>query len=364
MHLFADISSHGFGHLAISAPILNRLAECLPGLRLTIRTGLPPRKLAERVHVPHTLIPQSSDFGFTMIDTMRVDVRASADAYRAAHRDWPRRVADEATLVQTLAPDLVFSNVSYLPLAGAALAGIPAFAIGPLNWADLFAHYYAGEAWSRPIHAEMLAAYRSARAFLRITPGMPMPDLAQNLVEIGPVSIAGKPQALGEPGMRNIVIAMGGIDHRLPLENWPRLPGIRWIVPRAWQCVHPDAVDMESLGIAFTDLLASVDAVITKPGYGTFTEAACNGTPVLYQRREDWPEQACLIDWLNENGRCRQVPAARLGDGELRADLDALWAMPPRPRPAADGVRQAAELIAAGIRNASAARPPRTPAGP
>jgi hypothetical protein len=79
-------------------------------------------------------------------------------------------------------------------------------------------------------------------------------------------------------GDQAILIAMGGIAHRLPLEQWPRLPGVRWLVAADWHCQHPDAVAFESFGLNFTDLLCSVDAVITKPGYGTFTEAACNGT--------------------------------------------------------------------------------------
>lgn len=41
MHLFVDISSHGFGHLAITAPALNALAELAPDLRLTVRSGVP-----------------------------------------------------------------------------------------------------------------------------------------------------------------------------------------------------------------------------------------------------------------------------------------------------------------------------------
>ena len=70
---------------------------------------------------------------------------------------------------------------------------------------------------------------------------------------------------------------------------------MRWLVPGEWNCRHPDAIASESFGLSFTDLLCSVDAVITKPGYGTFTEAACNGTPVIYQRRKNWPEPDCLI---------------------------------------------------------------------
>ena len=60
MHLFVDISSHGFGHLAITAPVLNALGGLLPGLRLTIRSGVPPAKLRERIEVPFELITAAS----------------------------------------------------------------------------------------------------------------------------------------------------------------------------------------------------------------------------------------------------------------------------------------------------------------
>ena len=43
-HLFVDISSHGFGHLAQVAPILTALRAQLPALQLTIRCGLPEAK--------------------------------------------------------------------------------------------------------------------------------------------------------------------------------------------------------------------------------------------------------------------------------------------------------------------------------
>jgi hypothetical protein len=146
---------------------------------------------------------------------------------------------------------------------------------------------------------------------------------------------------------------MGGIAHRLPVDEWPRLAGIRWLVPAEWQCCHPDAIAAEDFGLGFTDLLCSVDAVLTKPGYGTFTEAAVNGTPVIYQRRDDWPEQECLIDWLEGNGRSREVSAAALHQGDLLAALNTLWALPSSPRPATGGETEAARLLARLLRTAS-----------
>lgn len=143
-----------------------------------------------------------------------------------------------------------------------------------------------------------------------------------------------------------MLIALGGIDHRLPVGDWPRLPGVRWLVAADWQCAHPDAIALESFGLNFTDLLCSVDAVVTKPGYGTFTEAACNGTPVLYQRRDDWPEQDCLIGWLQRNATCLEVPADCLTSGALAESLRSLWRQPPPPRPAATGAAEAAARLA------------------
>jgi hypothetical protein len=344
MHLFVDISSHGFGHLAITAPVLNAISQIAPNFRLTIRSALPAAKLQQRIRTPYTLIGSATDFGYVMIDATRVDLAASATAYRQAHADWPVRVADEARFLADLKPDLVLTNVSYLPLAGAAAAGIPALSLCSLNWADLFDHYFSDQLWAQPIHAEMLAAYRSAQAFLRVTPGMAM-DVLNNVRSIGPIAALGRRHDLGLNGDKAILIAMGGIAHRLPVEDWPCLPGVRWLVPAAWQCRHPDAIASESFGLNFTDLLCSVDAVITKPGYGTFTEAACNGTPVIYQRREDWPEQDCLIDWLTANSRCFEIGAAQLECRQLTVALENILGQSPSPLPETDGITQAARAI-------------------
>jgi hypothetical protein len=296
----------------------------------------------QRIHVPFELIEASSDFGYVMIDATHIDLPASAAAYRQAHADWPGQVSAEAHFLASRKPDLVLTNVSYLPLAGAALAGVPSLSLCSLNWADLFAHFFGDEPWAASIHAEMLAAYRAAQSFLRITPGMPMPQLG-NVVKIGPIAAIGQKHELG--GDQAILIAMGGIAHRLPLEQWPRLPGVRWLVAADWHCQHPDAIAFESFGLNFTDLLCSVDAVITKPGYGTFTEAACNGTSVLYQRRTDWPEQDCLIEWLVQHGNAREVAAEALQTGELAASLGLLRQQAAISRPQASGAAEAAAQI-------------------
>ncbi len=352
-HLFVDISSHGFGHLAQVAPVLNELALRMPGLRLTVRSGLPPGKLHARIAGDFAHLPGRSDFGFVMRDALRIDAAASAAAYRAQHADWPRAVAGERLLLGEVRPDLVLTDVAYLPLAAAAQLGIPSLSMCSLNWADIFAYYFGGEAWAGKIHAEMLAAYRSAGCFLRLTPGMAMPDLPR-LHAIAPVAALGKDcraalraQLACAPDEGLVLIAFGGIEQELPVEHWPQDPGLRWLVPASWGVARADMTAIETIALPFTDLLRSVDAVLTKPGYGTFAEAACNGTPVLYLPRSDgWPEQDDLIAWLKQHARCAGIEAGALLGAQLPALLAALWrqSAPPTPRPA--GAVEAAALLA------------------
>jgi hypothetical protein len=126
-----------------------------------------------------------------------------------------------------LQPTLVLSDVAYLPLAGAARAGIPSVALCSLNWAELFAHFFAAADWAPPIHQQMLAAYNSAEFFLRLTPGMAMADLQRRRC-IGPVAALGGSPAGAAPAARLshaderlVLIAFGGIDTRLPIADWP-----------------------------------------------------------------------------------------------------------------------------------------------
>ena len=350
-HLFVDISSHGLGHLAQVAPILNSLTRRRPDLHLTIRSGVPIEKLRTRLHCDFTHIAERSDFGYIMLDAVRIDFAATAAAYRAQHADWAQRVAEEARQLAALEADLVLTDVAYLPLAGAAQSGIPSLSMCSLNWADLFAHYFCHERWAPEIHQQMLDAYRNAEAFLRLTPAMPMADFPHRQA-VAPVAATGQDrraelrERLGvAPDAKLALVAFGGFEKSLGAEQWPQTPGLHWLVPESWPIRREDMAATEPLGIAFPDLLRNVDLVLTKPGYGTFVEAACNGTAVLYLRRDNWPEQDCLIEWLQENAHCREVNETELASGDLPGLLDTLWRQARPPLPVARGAEEAATLI-------------------
>ncbi len=356
MHLVVSISGHGFGHVAQTAPILNALHELIPDLRITVRSPVSERYLRSRIRAPFTHMQSEGDIGLVMTSPLSVDVEKSRAAYRAFHADWAMRVENEAQRFKTLRADFVLSNVGYLPLAGASLAGIAHAALCSLNWADIYRHCCASSAkQDEIIAAQIQACYANADAFLRATPGMEMKDLP-NLVPVEPIADIAKKRR-DELNLhlklsndeRLLLVSMGGIAGRLPVENWPRAEGLRYLVPADWRVEHPDAITIESLPFSFSDLLASSDALICKPGYGSFVEAACCCVPVLYVGRPDWPESPALIDWLEQHGASLEIAQAALLEGDIQGHLQRLWNMPKLQAASAKGAHQVAGWIAAVI---------------
>lgn len=357
-HLAVAISAHGYGHGAQTTAVLAALRARLPDLKLTLLTGLPRGFLHDRIPGDFELIEWRGDFGMRMRSALDVDLKRSAADYAAFHTGWPVHVDATARLLERLAPDLLLANVPYLPLAAAACIGLPSVALCSLNWAGIYRHYFAGRPEAPNILAAMEDAYNRAEAFLCPAPSMDMPEL-RNALTIGPLARIGRnvrAELCARLGLsesnRLVLIAPGGIELRLPLEDWPEHPDITWIVPSAWSVRRRDMRAFEALGFRFTDVLASVDAVLGKLGYGTVAECACNATPMLYMPRPDWPEELCLAQWLQVHGRCAPIERDKVMRGALRESLESLWArpvpVPPSPSGAADAAAWLSLRLARG----------------
>ncbi len=351
-HLLVDVSHHGYGHISQTAPVVNALAQIIPSLKVTLRTTAPLAILRQRFECDFQHLPLAFDFGMTMANAVDVLVDESAANYRNFHTDWEGKVQREALAMQALAPDLLFANIPYLSLAAAQRAGVPAVGMCSLDWADIYQYYCVRDEASQKIHTQMVAAYNSAVCFLQPQPSMAMPDF-ENTRSVGPIAkVAANQRAKINaqlPSARTeklVLVAMGGMEFRLPMEVWPPIDGVRWLVPSVWGIARDDVSGFDQLGLSFSEVLASCDVVLTKPGYGTFTEAACAGIPVLFVARHDWPEEPFLVKWLLQHGVCVEVPRMALGKGHLDTHLQQLWAKSVPPMPQATGAHDAAVYLA------------------
>ncbi len=354
-HLVVDISFHGFGHLAQVAPVLGALRARVEGLRLTARTALPESVLRHRLGNDLTVMAAAKDAGMSMASALDVLAAESAGAHRRFHRGWENTVTREARELESLSPDLVLANIPYLTLAAASLARIPAVAMCSLNWADVYHHYCSGLPGSGRIQEHMLQSYASADLFLQLSPHMPMENLPRRM-SIGPVVRRGtrrRAELAERLGMgaheRLVLVGLGGVATRFPIEHWPVLPHTRWLVPSDWQVERRDCSPLEKLDMSFVDIMASSDILIAKPGYGTFVEAACHGLPVLYVARQDWPEARYLTAWLRQNARSLELQRRDVETGQFAHALDAVLQQRAPPPVVPHGVEQAADVLAARL---------------
>ena len=348
--LYLAISYHGFGHIAQTAPVVNELAQRFPDLHVWVQCAAPREVLEPHFHGEFEHIPEAPDIGMVMGSSLDVSVDESYAAHAAFHHTWDERVANLSERLRTLRPSLVLANVPYLSCAAAAKAGIPSAALCSLNWAEIFQPYCGAMPEGEAIVRRIRSAYGEAELFLTPEPSMPMPGLA-NLRPIGPIARRGVnrrneiSERLGlKPDEKLVLLFMGGIHTVLALAEWPVLQGTKFLVAGTDCPRRPDMFPLESLGLPYIDIFCSVDALITKPGYGSVVDAACNDVPLLYVKRH-WPEEPFLVQWLHAHGQCHELSREDLECGHLEGALDALWRQSQKPPVTPTGTIEAADLL-------------------
>jgi hypothetical protein len=350
-HLLLALSGHGYGHLAQCAPVINALWAEIPRLRLSVCGALPQATVAERLDGAFDYHSVELDPVLQMHNAWEVNVPASRQVYRAFHEHWEEGLQRDAELLRQLAPDLVLADIPYRILSAAAQLAIPTIAMCSLNWADIYAAYCKGDRMDGQIRTQMMNGYQSAHTFLTPQPAIAMPQL-HNTRRIGPIARRGirkKPLLCAQYGLpedaKIVLVALGGISTELPLEHWPQMENTVWLTTAAENPERHDFLQVQGLAWPFIDVLASADVVLTKPGYGTYAEAVCNGVSVLSIERPDWPETAILNRWVRQHGHLEVMTREQFYQGTFVQQVKTLLATAPGRGMQPTGIRQAVELI-------------------
>ena len=106
-------------------------------------------------------------------------------------------------------------------------------------------------------------------------------------------------------------------------------------------------------GMRYEDLVAAVDVVVTKPGYGIISECIANDTAMLYTSRGHFAEYDVMVAEMPRFLRCEYIDLASLLAGRWRESLDRLIRDSRHRLSAADtsGAEVVAEMIAGTMRS-------------
>jgi L-arabinokinase len=115
---------------------------------------------------------------------------------------------------------------------------------------------------------------------------------------------------------------------------------------RQGSLVPLDEPALYAAGWRYEDVVAAVDVVVTKPGYGIIAECLANDTALLYTDRGHFIEYDVLIHAMPAFLRSAYLPQPALFSGAWQDALDAVVAQPAPPtRPATDGAAVAAARV-------------------
>jgi hypothetical protein len=357
--IWCAISGHGFGHAAQVVPVLNALGDLVPGLRAILRTTVPASFFENRLTLPweHSLAQQ--DIGCIQDGPLTIDVDATWVAHQHFHETWNARLANEVAAMQAASPALVIADTPYLAIEAGSCAQIPTVALVSLTWDIVLKEYcHATDHSHQQLIQRIRKSYANADMALRITPA-PTIDAFSNVIDIGPIASPAAPErhrlasALNlVPNEKTVLVGFGGIAlTSLPFEQMEQLHKYRFLidspVPPGYSRIH----SIKTLPFSFKTLLASVDLIMTKPGYGTIVEAVALQQPVLYVRRYNFADEQSLVDYLHRYGRGMELSLDDFVKGRWEAALRTVPDLPTptTPPPSATGAADAATVLARSL---------------
>ena len=357
--IWCAISGHGFGHAAQVVPVLNALRDLVPGVTAILRTTVPASFFHDRLTIPWELSPAQQDIGCIQDGPLKIDIDATWIAHQRFHQTWDARLSNEVSAIRAASPALVIADIPYLAIEAGSRAHIPTIALASLTWDLVLKEYCHASDHAQPQLIDRIReSYAHADMALRITP-TPKIDVFSNMIDIGPIATPSFPErhrlasALAlTPSERIVLVGFGGIAlTSLPLEHMEQLHHYRFLidspVPPGFSRIH----SIETLPLSFKTLLASVDVIMTKPGYGTLVEAVALQQPVVYVRRYNFADEQPLVDYLHRYGRGMELSIDDFVKGRWGAALRTVLDLttPTTPPPSATGAGDAATILAKSL---------------
>ncbi len=333
------VSAHGYGHGVRSCDIVRALGRLVPRIGVRIVSDLPPAFLSNQLGlVPVPVRAAAFDVGMVQLDSIRVDLDATLERVERLCARRSELVAGEEAWLREMGIDLVVADIPALPLEAAARLGIPALAVGNFAWDWIYSGFLGRDPrWNRIVDI-FRDGYARADLLLRL----PFSDAMKSFRRIEDIPLVASPGMLRraeiseitgcDAGRKWVLLSFTTLD--ISGEALDRIEQLRdyeffTVLPLEWRRknIHP----LDRGQVIFSDVVASVDAVISKPGFGILSNCVVNRKPLVYADREDFLEYAILEAAIKKYIRHVPIAAASLYRGDLGESLERLWEAPEPP---------------------------------
>ncbi len=336
MTLCYYVTGHGYGHAIRSAQVLKALPRDVP---IILKTTAPERLFREELgDRPFTYVRAEYDCGCIQPDSVTILKRETLDLYANIAARNETVLADEAKFLQDRGVGVVVADIAPFPFEAAHVAGVPSIAASNFTWTDIYRAYAVTDA-DRAMIAKMEAQY--ALATVALVSDMYTPTTLATFpnVEIAPLTCRiGTPSRPALDRHLNALLAGTSAESAphtglLYMGTWGLEIGWENVEALSdWRFVTYDPLDGPVANVAtlsraewnYANTVASVDAMISKIGYGTVSDCIGNSVPEVHLPRRDFVEYDALVAGMDRwGGRVEMTEAdfiaGKWGDALERA---------------------------------------------
>lgn len=330
LKIFIEISHHGYGHLSQTQLALSPFLKSNPNVSLFVRTKISKEIVEKKLEKQVTHFQEDTDPGLTMISALAVDELKTRETYSQWFKNWSQEENHLKSLVESVKPDLILSNISFQILEVASKMRIPSIALSSLNWSLLVSQYLKSDYQLQVLIEKMNTCYNSSSKFFGVKPGMNHENVKEKSFHSLPFPFKKidkneilKKLSIENKNLKIALVTFGGMNLMFNPTDWKLPQGWIVLVPNYIPALAPNVFHYSKLQIPVSTLISGVDCIVTKMGYGIVSEIGFAQTPCFYLHRPRWPEEKPFAEWLSQRAFCQKLTLENFLNGEFIREVPA-----------------------------------------
>lgn len=319
--LYVAITNHGFGHATRTAAVVSEIQRRYPEILLILVTTAPRWLLESYIQGDFIHRPRAFDIGVVQRDSLTMDKPATLEKLKEIRAQQRSLIASEANFIRQNRVGLVLADIPPLAAAIAQAAEVPCWMMSNFGW-DFIYRAWGGEfnemadwisdcfkrcdrLFRLPFH-EPMTAFPSVTD-VGLTGGYPRYS-ADELQAQFPVSA---------PPEKTVLLTFGGLGlEQIPYQNLTQFPEWQFITFDRQAPELPNLLHIQALHYRPVDFMPLCSRMISKPGYGTFSEACRLGVPIVSVTRDDFAEAPLLLDGIQAYAEHRILAPTEFFQGD------------------------------------------------
>jgi UDP-N-acetylglucosamine:LPS N-acetylglucosamine transferase len=302
------VSSHGFGHAARSAAVMQAIAEYDPSIQFEIFTAVPAWFFQDSLSAPFNYHHLLTDFGLAQETPFQSDLGDTLRNLNAFYPITQPRLAEISETIRQLDCRLIICDIAPMGLLVAQNVAIPSVLVENFTWDWIYQQYAAADKNISRYVDYLRPIFESADYHIQTEPicCRQRPDLVTAPVSRQPKTSRDQTRRrLGLLTDENVIlITTGGIPQSYDFyRKLDSLKGIKFVMPGAGpeKKIHDNLIILPHQSDFYNpDLTNASDAVVGKVGYSTLAEVYHAGVPFGYVARSDYNESGPLVNFIQQ----------------------------------------------------------------